>query len=101
MIGDTWIVPPELYSKPASNADADVKSIVSRVVAVEDQIDAQNKLKALIYAEAKVSGMDIGAIKSVVRAVRYLPQSNAENLSGLSETVKRYLDLVTSRGGAK
>jgi len=88
------IVPPDLYSKPASNADADIKSLVSRLVAVEDKLDAENKLKAAIYAEAKVSGVDIGALKSTVRVVRYLPQSRADDLSALSETVKAYLDLT-------
>jgi len=83
---------------PASNADADIKSLVRRIVAIEDKIDAENKLKALIYAEAKVSGVDIGALKATVRAVRYMPQSNAENIGGLGETVKAYLDLVMGSG---
>lgn len=97
-MSQTWVVPPDLYVKPAPNADADVKSIVSRLVAVEDKIDAENKLKAAIYAEAKVSGLDIGALKSAVRVVRYLPQSKADNLPGLAETVKQYLDLVNRKG---
>lgn len=92
-----WIVPPDMYSKPASNADADIKSLVTRLVAVEDKLDAENKLKAMIYAEAKVAGVDIGALKSAVRVVRYLPQSKAENLPGLTETVKSYLDIVTAK----
>lgn len=96
---DVWIVPTPLLTKP-SNADADIKSLVKRIVAVEDKIDAENKLKALIFAEAKVSGVDIGALKATVRAVRYMPQSKAENLAGLSETVKSYLDLATGKVNA-
>lgn len=97
---DVWIVPPEMMTKP-SNADADIKSLVSRLVAVEDKIDAENKLKAAIYAEAKVSGVDIGALKSAVRVVRYLPQSSADGLPGLSETVKSYLDAVNIKAGGR
>ena len=88
------IVPFEPNHRP--NTDGDIKSLVRRIVAVEDKIDAENKLKALIYAEAKVSGADIGALKATVRAVRYMPQSGAENLIGLSELVKQYLDHVNS-----
>jgi uncharacterized protein (UPF0335 family) len=90
------VVPIDLQHRP-SNSDADVKSLVWRLVAVEDKIDAENKLKALIYAEAKVSGADIGALKAAVRIVRYLPQSDADNLPGLSETVKSYLDIINSK----
>lgn len=101
MSGDTYktvvrIIQPEPNHRPASNADADIKSLVSRIVAVEDKIDAENKLKALIYAEAKVSGVDIGALKATVRAVRYLPQSGAGSVIGLSELVKQYLDQVNA-----
>lgn len=95
------VVPIDPLYRP-TNADADVKSLVSRLVAVEDKLDAENALKAAIYAEAKVSGVDIGALKSAVRVVRYMPQSRADDLTGLSETVKRYLDQVTAkpaRGG--
>ena len=81
----------------ASNADADIRSLVHRLIAVEDKIDAENKLKAFIYAEAKVSGVDIGALKATVRTIRYMPQSGAENLQALSETVKTYLDLALGR----
>lgn len=88
------IVPFERNHK--SNADADIKSLVRRIVAVEDEIDAKNKLKALIYAEAKVSGVDIGALKATVRTVRYMPQSGAQNVAGLSELVKQYLDHVNT-----
>ncbi len=100
MSGETniTVVPPDLLHKP-TNADADIKSLVTRLVAVEDKIDAENKLKACIYAEAKVSGVDIGALKSAVRIVRYLPQSKADNLPGLSETVKAYLDLINAKRG--
>lgn len=98
---DIIVIQPEPQYRPATNADADIKSLVTRLVAVEDKIDAENKLKALIYAEAKVSGADIAALKSAVRIVRYLPQSNSDNLPDLSETVKTYLDLVnTKRQGA-
>lgn len=91
------IVPPELLSRP-SNADADIRSLVRRIVAVEDKIDSENKLKALIYAEAKVSGVDIGALKATVRAVRYMPQSNAADLPAMSANVKAYLDLAIRKG---
>lgn len=94
------IVQPAPNHRP-SNADADIKSLVRRIVAVEDKIDAENKLKAFIYAEAKVSGVDIGALKATVRAVRYMPQSGAENLIGLSELVKQYLDHVNSAHNKK
>jgi len=77
-----------------SNFDADIKSLVYRLLAVEDRIDAENKMKALIFAEAKLGGVDIGALKATLRAIRYMPQSKADGLSGLSETVKRYLDLA-------
>lgn len=88
------IVPFERNHKP--NVDGDIKSLVRRIVAVEDKIDAENKLKALIYAEAKVAGVDIGALKATVRAVRYMPQSGAGSLIGLSELVKQYLDQVNT-----
>lgn len=91
---DITVVP---FEPTRSNADADIKSLVSRLVAVEDKLDAENKLKALIYAEAKVAGVDIGALKATVRTVRYLPQSKADNLPSLTETVKSYLDLVNGR----
>lgn len=89
------IIPPDLNHKP--NTDADVKSLVRRLVAVEDKIDAEQKLKALIFAEARDGGVDIGALKSVVRVCRYLPQSNAASVPDLSNTVKQYLDMVNMR----
>lgn len=76
------------------NFDAEVASIVSRLVEVEERIDAENKRKAEIYAAAKLADLDIGALKAVVRTVRYMPQSGAEDLHALSGIVKRYLDLV-------
>lgn len=76
------------------NFDAEVASVVRRLIEVEERIDAENKRKALIFAEAKLADLDIGAIKAVVRTVRYLPQSGAEDISALSGIVKRYLDLV-------
>lgn len=88
-----FAVPFELNHKP--NTDGDIKSLVQRLVAVEDKIDAEQKLKSLIFAEARVAGVDIGALKSVVRVCRYLPQSKAEGMPGLSNTVKQYLDLVS------
>lgn len=94
------VVPIEPLHKP-TNADADIKSLVWRLVAVEDKIDAEQKLKSLIFAEARVSGVDIGALKSAVRIVRYLPQSSAVNLPELSETVKGYLDIINAKRGAK
>lgn len=89
------IVPFERNHK--TNTDSDIKSLVQRLVAVEDKIDAEQKLKSLIFAEARVAGVDIGALKSVVRVCRYLPQSNADGMPGLSNTVKQYLDLVNTR----
>lgn len=92
-MSEVRIIPPDLNHKP-SNVDGDVKSLVYRLLAVEDRIDAENKLKALIFAEAKVADVDIGALKATVRTIRYLPQSRAENLSALSETVKSYLGIA-------
>ena len=91
-------IPPENtnFVRP-SNLDADIKSLVTRLVAVEDKIDAENKLKAMIYAEAKATGVDIGALKATVRVVRYLPQSEAGSLPSLAEKVKAYLDTVNSK----
>lgn len=76
------------------NFDADVASLVRRLIDVEERIDLENKRKAMIYAEAKIADLDIGALKAVVRAIRYMPQSSAEGLIDLSATVKRYLDLA-------
>jgi uncharacterized protein (UPF0335 family) len=88
------IIEPEPLTPRPSNSDADINSLVMRLIAVEDKIDAENKLKALIYAEAKVSGVDIAALKSAVRIVRYFPQSKAQDLPALGDTVKAYLDLI-------
>lgn len=88
------VVPFELNHKP--NTDSDIKSLVRRLVAVEDKIEAEQKLKALIFAEARVAGVDIGALKSVVRVCRYLPQSKADGMPGLSNVVKQYLDKVNA-----
>lgn len=99
MSAEVRIVYPELNHRP-SNADSDIKSLVHRLLSVEDRIDAENKMKALIFAEAKVAGVDIGALKATIRAIRYMPQSNAAGLSDLSATVKKYLDIaVPHRGG--
>ena len=84
-----------------SNADSDIKSLVYRLLAVEDRIDAENKMKALIFAEAKVAGVDIGALKATIRTIRYMPQSRADDLGGLSTTVKQYLDIAVPHRGGK
>lgn len=84
-----------------SNADSDIKSLVYRLLAVEDRIDAENKLKALIFAEAKVAGVDIGALKATIRTIRYMPQSRADDLGSLSATVKQYLDIAVPHRGGK
>jgi uncharacterized protein (UPF0335 family) len=76
------------------NFDTEASSIIRRLISVEERIDVENRRKAMIYAEAKISSFDIGALKAVVRTIRYLPDSNAGDLRGLSETVKRYLDLA-------
>ncbi|MHA6684467.1 hypothetical protein [Mesorhizobium sp. A556] len=76
------------------NFDAEVASVVRRLIDVEERIDLENKRKAMIYAEAKIGDLDIGALKAVVRTIRYMPQSEADGLHGLSEIVKRYLDLA-------
>lgn len=76
------------------NFDAEVASVVRRLIDVEERIDLENKRKAMIYAEAKIGDLDIGALKAVVRTIRYMPQSGADGLNGLSDTVKRYLDLA-------
>lgn len=89
---DVRIIPFEQAHKP--NTDGDVRSLVKRICDVEDKIDAENKLKALIYAEAKLSGVDIAALKSTVRAVRYMPQSGEPHLIGHTTLVKQYLDIV-------
>jgi uncharacterized protein (UPF0335 family) len=99
-MSDIYVIQPEPNYRPPTNADGDVKSLAYRLVAVEDQIDAQNKLKALIYAEAKLAGVDIGALKSTVRVVRYLPQSSQDTLPGLTAKVKEYLDAVTKKPGS-
>ena len=94
-MGEVQAIPPEfLNHKPSSNVDADVKSLAYRLLAVEDRIDAENKLKAVIFAEAKLAGVDVGALKATVRTIRYLPQSNAGDLPALRETVKRYLTIA-------
>lgn len=97
-MAEVHIIHPIANHKP-TNVDTDVKSLVYRLVAIEDQIDAQNKLKAMVYAEAKVSGVDIGALKSTIRVVRYLPQSSEETLPALTAKVKEYLDAVTKKPG--
>ncbi len=84
-------IPPEFLNHKPSNTDGDVKSLVYRLLAVEDRIDAENRLKALIFAEAKMSNIDIGALKATVRTIRYLPQSDAQSLPDLRDKVKDYL----------
>ena len=76
------------------NLDAEVASVVRRLIEIEERIDLENKRKAMVFAEAKIADLDIGALKSVVRTIRYMPQSDADGLHGLSETVKRYLDMT-------
>jgi hypothetical protein len=99
-VSEVRIVPPALNSRP-SNADGDIKSLVYRLLAVEDRIDAEQKMKALIFAEAKVAGVDIGALKATVRTIRYMPQSRADDLPGLSETVKSYLSIAIPKRKAE
>lgn len=91
-------VPFEANHKP-SNSDADIKSLVQRLIAVEDKIDAEQKLKSYIFAEARVSGVDIAALKATVRVARSLPFSNSADLDGLTDTVKEYLDVALRRSG--
>ncbi|MDR7032406.1 hypothetical protein [Mesorhizobium sp. BE184] len=85
-----------IYPEPQvrTNVDVDIKSLVYRLLAVEDRIDAENKMKSLIFAEAKLANVDIGALKAAIRAIRYMPQSNSDSLSDHSTTVKRYLDIA-------
>lgn len=99
-MADVRVIYPETNHRP-SNADGDIKSLVYRLLAVEDRIDAENKMKALIFAEAKVAGVDIGALKATIRTIRYMPQSSADGLPGLSETVKKYLDIAVPHRGEK
>lgn len=80
------------------NFDAEVASVVHRLIDVEERIDLENKRKAMIYAEAKIADLDVGALKAVVRTIRYLPESGAGSLTDLSDTVKRYLDLAIVKG---
>jgi uncharacterized protein (UPF0335 family) len=83
-----------------SNRDGDVRSLVARLVAIEERMDEQNKLKMLVFAEARVSNIDIAALKAVVRINRSLSYSNSADLEGLTGEVKRFLDLVNSNPGS-
>jgi uncharacterized protein (UPF0335 family) len=89
------VVPLDLHSQPDGSL-VDLKATVKRLVDIEDKIDSLNKLKSLIYAEAKALGADVGALKSTVRIVGYVPESRDGNIAGLSETVKAYLDRVNA-----
>ena len=91
---------PAEFAERMSNHDDDVRSLVGRLVAIEERIDDQNKLKSLVFAEARVADVDIAALKAVVRINRSLSYSNAADLEGLTEQVKRYLDLVNTKPGA-
>jgi hypothetical protein len=84
------------YQEPDGSL-VDVKHVVSQLVAIEAQIDSLNKLKSSIYAEAKVLGGDVAALKSAVRIVGYVPESTAGNMAGLSEAVKAYLDIMNAK----
>lgn len=88
---------PEEFGARMSNRDSDIRSLVGRLVAIEEQIDIQNKLKSLVFAEARVSDIDIAALKAVVRINRSLYYSNAADLDGLTNEVRRYLDLVNGK----
>ncbi|WLS01714.1 hypothetical protein [Shinella oryzae] len=91
---------PAEFAERMSNHDADVRSLVSRLVAIEERMDEQNRLKSLVFAEARVANIDIAALKAVVRINRSLSYSNSSDLAGLTDQVKRYLDLVNTKPGA-
>ncbi|MGQ3213806.1 MAG: hypothetical protein ACT6T2_22190 [Shinella sp.] len=45
---------PTEFAARMSNHDADVRSLVGRLVAIEERMDEQNRLKSLVFAEARV-----------------------------------------------
>lgn len=91
---------PAEFAARMSNQDADIRSLVARLVAIEERIDEQNKLKSLVFAEARVSDIDIAALKAVVRINRSLYYSTSSDLEGLTNEVRRYLDLVNGKQGS-
>ncbi|CAH1657639.1 hypothetical protein CHELA1G11_13023 [Hyphomicrobiales bacterium] len=89
-----------VYPEPLQpNLSRDVASYVKRIVAFERRIELENKGKACVYAEARLAGLDAAALKTAVRVVLSLKDSNAENLNGLGKTVKDYLDLALAKQG--
>ncbi|MCP8895319.1 hypothetical protein KYK29_10265 [Shinella daejeonensis] len=91
---------PAEFAQRMKNHDADVRSLVGRLVSIEERMDEQNRLKSLVFAEARVANIDIAALKAVVRINRSLSYSNSTDLEGLTGEVKRYLDLINTKPGA-
>ncbi len=92
---------PDEFGTRMSNRDSDIRSLAGRLVAIEEQIEQQNKLKSAVFAEARLSDIDIAALKAVVRINRSLYYSNATDLDGLTNEVRLYLDIVNGKQEVK
>lgn len=61
-----------------SNSDGQLKAIVERIEFVETEIREKQDDRKEIYLEAKSSGLDVAAIRAVVRMRREDPNKRAE-----------------------
>jgi uncharacterized protein (UPF0335 family) len=60
-------------SEPGHNSREQLKSIISRVEAVEIEIKESQSDRADIYKEASSNGFDVPALKAIIRARREDP----------------------------
>jgi uncharacterized protein (UPF0335 family) len=88
-------------SNGALDASA-LKSYVSRLVSIEDEIADLSEDRKSVYAEAELAGLDKRALKEIVRVTRLEEEKKAEWMAR-RETIGEYLaslgDLATTELG--
>lgn len=71
-----------------SNSDGQLKAIVERVEFVEAELREKQDDRKEIYLEAKSSGLDVAAIRAIVRMRREDPAKRAEREASIDLYLK-------------
>jgi uncharacterized protein (UPF0335 family) len=80
-------------SEPAAGHNGQLKSIVERIENIESQIKEFGKDRAEVYLEAKGSGWDVKALRTIIRLRKQSPDDRAAQ-EAMLETYMHALGMI-------
>jgi len=80
-------------SEPGHNANGQLKSIVERIENLEEQIGGLRSDQKDIFTEAKSGGVDVKALRTVIRLRKQSPEDSAQQ-EAILETYMHALGML-------